>query len=116
MAFTPPNYQDYLDSNPDAPLLEAVTRKNVTKHRCECGRVVRASRIVDIRHIARIDQNWACDGCWTEWQREEGRAEQRKSPAGRKRQGSKKGRRQFARRWLADLGAPQSTIDRHSAD
>ncbi len=35
---------------------------------CECGRKVWPWVLVDCRHLP-ISQNWACDGCWTNWQR-----------------------------------------------
>lgn len=37
--------------------------------RCpNCGTCRHAAAIVDVRHLP-IPEEWACDGCWTQWER-----------------------------------------------
>ena len=35
-----------------------------------CGKRVKAFQVIQVTAIDITDEDWACDGCWTTWQRE----------------------------------------------
>ena len=46
-----------------------VETRHGTLARCDCGQLRHSFVIIDVRHIDGVDQDFACDGCWTDWQR-----------------------------------------------
>lgn len=61
-------YNDYLLSNPNI-LPEQLQRNGLKKYLCPtCNSWKWAGLIVDVRALA-IAEDWACDGCWTHWER-----------------------------------------------
>ena len=71
MSWMPKTLMDALnDEDPEALAVETVNKKGATQplYRCECGQAVESARIVDTRALP-IPESWACDGCWTKWQR-----------------------------------------------
>lgn len=84
---------------------------------CGCGRRVWPWVLVDCRHLP-IEEDWACDGCWTDWQRT------RKCVDGgnpiipdpdshdfTKRDENIRTRREWDRRWLKAHGASPEDLN-----
>lgn len=59
--FTPPNYETHPDDS------HKINDKGRVK--CACGRKVWPFVLVNVKQFDNIAQDWACDGCWTLWQR-----------------------------------------------
>jgi len=72
-------------------------------YKCKCGAAVVASRMVDVRHMD-YDQDFACDGCWTRWERIGIMSDGTKSQP--------QDRREWQKRWLVAHSAPQSEVDK----
>lgn len=67
----PQNYADVVSQLPqEEKLPERVDEKKGLLTACECGRYLKAFRIVDTRDLpveVTMGQKWACDPCWTSW-------------------------------------------------
>ena len=53
--------------------LEIEVRHGELRVRCECGILASPFVILDIRAISipfAVNRKWACDGCWTRWERQ----------------------------------------------
>lgn len=60
--------EDYLQTNP-SPVETLANKQGLLLYRCPgCGNYRGANLIVDVRALV-IPEEWACDGCWTHWQR-----------------------------------------------
>lgn len=70
------------------------------RYRCPCGAHVQPARLIDCRSLP-IEQDWACDGCWTRWCRE-GVIFDDGEPI--------PDRREWQRRWLKAHGAPDDVV------
>lgn len=81
MTWTPPSMLSRLSDaflgldDPHAgegpPLASIEGPNGKTWTRCpNCSRRVPLSVMVDLRGIAEIEEQWACDGCWSQWVRE----------------------------------------------
>ncbi len=67
------------------------------RYRCpNCRTARQACAIVDVRALP-IPEEWACDCCWTDWERHGRPVDGREAPADR---------RAWRARWAAALGAP----------
>ena len=44
-------------------------KKSKMEYMCECGKFKLPCLILDLRNAPSIDRDWACDGCWSHWQR-----------------------------------------------
>lgn len=92
--FRVPNYE----SNPDGS-------KEIDDNgrvQCYCGRRVWPFVLVDTKPMNNVKQDWACDACWTDWQRNRFPLTKGEIPNNRK---------EWDEQWLRLHGAPQSTID-----
>lgn len=102
MAWHPPTY------NPADGLLETRQQRHrpYPEHQCPgCLSWVRAERLIDVRSLL-IDQTFACDGCWTDWQRRGVPVNGEQAPANRKA---------WLVNWLAAHNAPQEAIEKVEA-
>ncbi len=73
------------------------------RYQCPNCRVFRVAEcIVDVRHLP-ITEDWACDVCWTHWQRT-----QRVVDGG----GAISGRFDWRRRWVIAHGAPPEIVEK----
>lgn len=77
------------------------------KVKCECGRKVVEDVLVDCRHLP-TSQDWACDGCWTDWQRKRTPIDGGNEMAAGNRIQS---RREWDRRWEMSHGSSQAVLD-----
>lgn len=59
--FRVPNYESHPDGSKDI--------NNKGRVQCDCGRKVWPFVLVNVKQFDNIEQDWACDGCWTLWQR-----------------------------------------------
>lgn len=79
------------------------------RYQCECGALVHAGSIVDLRGRGNTSQDWACDGCHSKWRRElvnvAGVREYDHDPAKRQLEEQK-----WLRDWLAMFGAPVAVL------
>lgn len=61
-------YQDYLQTNSNI-LMTKLMPNGLLKYKCPtCSQFKWAGSIVDVRNLS-ITEDWACDGCWTDWER-----------------------------------------------
>lgn len=102
MMWRPNSLAEAIESGYDVSDWETRQRARL-QYRCGCGLFAQPERIIDVRHLP-IDEDWACDGCWTDWQRT-GRAidDGPNSP---------KDRREWRLRWVKALGAPVEVRDK----
>lgn len=103
--WSPPTLQDWLDLGNTSPLPEKGGR-----YQCGCGSYANAFQIVDLRVWVSKPQDWACDGCHSQWKREltnvTGIGAYDADPKRRKIEHQK-----WRRDWLIAFGAPQVMID-----
>lgn len=76
--------------------------KRHTEYLCSCGTWRPAFMIVDVRALA-IGQDYACDNCWTDWERRGVVVDGGAEPQNRK---------EWRERWAQAHGAPQEVIDK----
>lgn len=103
MMFTPPNYE----SHPDG----SRTPDDNGKVSCHCGRKVHPFVLVDVKHLDNVEHDWACDACWTHWQRNRTPMMQADivKPINTDKSQSRK---DWDEKWLKGHGAPQSIINK----
>lgn len=85
-------------------LHEFASRKKVAPvYRCTCGNARKAALIVDCRGLPGIAEDWACDGCWTRWERTGRDIDGAGAPTDR---------REWRERWVTAHEAPQEVVDK----
>lgn len=73
------------------------------RYQCPNCRAFRtAAVIIDVRHLP-IPEDWACDVCWTKWERTGRIVDGR---------GSINGRFDWRRRWVIAHGAPREIVEK----
>lgn len=92
--FRVPNYE----SHPDG----SRTPDENGRVACHCGRMVWPFVLVPV-HSMDVPHDWACDACWTTWQRDRKPLKAGNKPNGRKG---------WDEQWLQLHGAPQDAIDK----
>jgi hypothetical protein len=102
--FTPPNYETHPDGTKD------IDEKGRVK--CKCGRKVWPFVLVKVTQFDNVDQNWACDGCWTDWQRHRKPLKKVDNHKDLMHNDRQKSRKAWDEDWLSGHGAPKELIDK----
>jgi len=76
------------------------------KYRCVCGSFKWPQLLIDIRGLPHITQDFACDGCWSDWKRNgidiDGDGDIDKKDVQRFKK--------WRKRWMKALGAPKELL------
>ena len=102
--FTPPNYESHPDGSKEPD--------DKGRVRCDCGRRVWPFVLIEVKQFDNVEHDWACDGCWTDWQRKRHplmKVDNHKDLSHTERQRSRKA---WDEQWLKGHGAPQEMIDK----
>lgn len=102
--FSPPNYKSHSDGT---LALDANGRVQ-----CSCGRKVWPFVLVKVTQFDNVNQDWACDGCWTLWQRTRKPLMKVDNPPELWDKDHMISRKSWDEQWLKGHGAPQEVIDR----
>lgn len=103
--WNPPTLQDALNNNEPIPLAVKSVGQGKFKYKCDCGSWVFASVMIDVRKLTPPNgQEWACDGCWTHWERN-----QIKVTKAKKQKDAKAWRKE----WIKAHGAPADIVAKY---
>ena len=98
----PDTLQDHLDGGDAAPPELSIREKDGKAACPSCGTWVRPHRITDCRLLTHLAVDWACDGCWTRWQREGTTVDD---------QPDTDDESEWLERWMQAHGAPSDALD-----
>ena len=65
----PKTLQDALENHERDGIKTRVRAKGKIEFQCPCGAFRPAGIIIDMRHVTGINQDFACDGCHSDWKR-----------------------------------------------
>lgn len=102
--FTPPNYE----SHPDG----THTLDGNGRVQCDCGKRVWPFVLIEVKQFDNVNQDWACDGCWTTWRRTRKPMYNGDNPEELWDANHEKSRKAWDEQWLKGHKAPQDIIDR----